>query len=65
MITKTQALHCIVIQPINNFFYDKDNEYIHNTAVGSQQLPASLKMSINNTNNNLIIPKITIKLIIS
>ncbi len=36
MITKTQALHCVVIQPINNFCYDGDNEYIHNTGADSQ-----------------------------
>ncbi len=43
MTTKTQAPHCAAIQSINNFYYNGDNEYIHNTGVDSQQLPASLK----------------------
>ncbi len=38
MTTKTQILHYAAIQPINNFYYNGDNEYIHNTGVDSQQL---------------------------
>ncbi len=36
MTTKTQALHCVVFQPLNSSCCDRDNEYIHNTAVDSQ-----------------------------
>ncbi len=36
MTTTTQVLHCIVIQPLSSFYYDGDNEYIHNTGVDSR-----------------------------
>ncbi len=35
MTTKTQTFHCIAIQPINSFYYNGDNQYIHNTGVDS------------------------------
>ncbi len=35
MTTKTQDLHCIAIQSVNNFYYNGDSQYIHNTGVDS------------------------------
>ncbi len=42
MTTKTQILHCVAIQPINDSYYNIDNEYIHNTVVDSQPLAKML-----------------------